>query len=71
MFENARREVGRPHELADLRSFAAIGTARHHLGSAAYPVRATSFAKNSPFLIDTLAIGKLRNLLKTQGESLV
>ena len=71
MFENARREVRRFDEVADLRLNSALQTARHNSGIADFPLRVTGSAKKPPFLIGTLAIRILRISLKTQGDTLV
>ena len=68
MFENARREVGRFDEAADLRSHSAVvRSARHQFGPANHVSRITCSAKKPPFLIDTEAIRNSSNLLKTQA----
>ncbi len=70
MFENARREVMRFNEVADLRLNSALRTARHNSGLADYPLRVAGCAQNRPFLIDTLAIRIPRISLKTQADVL-
>jgi hypothetical protein len=69
MFENARREVGRIDEVAGLRLYAAVRTARHHFEPVGYPLRVAGSAKKRPFLIDTPAIRiSSKSLKKKDGD---
>jgi hypothetical protein len=71
MFENARHEVGRLDDVADLRSYAEVQTARRHFEPQGYPFRVAVFAKKPPFLLDTPAIRPTSNLLTTKDCGLV
>jgi hypothetical protein len=71
MFENARHEAGRLDDLADLRSYAEVQTARRHFGPQGYPFRLAVSAKEPPLLLDTPAIRITSNSLKTKDYGLV